>query len=159
MARFSLGVLMTTQTHTKTAVDSRTSLRAVKAGGVAAIGSAVGVVAFADIAKAAGVSHEHQLQAASLIFTTVVGVIFGTIGWVMISARARDPRRILRLLVPAVAVLSFVPDVLIAMGGTTWGAAVTLGFAHVVVFAVTIPVFLRLLAPETIPARESVTTA
>ena len=62
----------------------------------------------------------------------------------------------LRVLVPVVAVVSFVPDVLIAMSGTTWGAAVALAVAHVVVFAVTIPLFLRLLAPETIPSRRAV---
>lgn len=147
---------MTTSSSIQTTTDRRTSLRAVQVGALAAIGSAVAVVVFAEIAKAAGVSAEHQLNASSLIFTTVVGVVFGTIGWVMISARAADPRRVLRVLVPVVAVLSFVPDLLIAMGGTTWGAAVTLALAHVVVFAVTIPLFLRLLAPESIPARGSI---
>ncbi len=147
---------MTTSSSIETTTDRRTSLRAVQVGALAAIGSAVAVVVFAEIAKAAGVSAEHQLNASSLIFTTVVGVVFGTIGWVMISARAADPRRVLRVLVPVVAVLSFVPDLLIAMGGTTWGAAVTLALAHVVVFAVTIPLFLRLLAPESIPARGSI---
>lgn len=133
----------------------RTPVRALQAGLLAAVGSAVAVVVFADIAKALGVAHEHQLQAASLIFTTVVGVLFGTIGWVMVSARAAQPRRVLRVLVPAVLVVSFVPDVLIAVGGTTWGAAVTLAIAHFVVFAVTIPIFMRLLAPESIPHRNS----
>ena len=147
---------MSATTRTDRTSDQRTSRRAVQAGLLAAVGSAVAVVVFAELAKAAGVSAEHQLRASSLIFTTVVGVVFGTVGWVMVSVRAKDPRRVLRVLVPAVAVLSFVPDVLIAMGGTTWGAAVTLALAHVVVFVVTIPLFLRLLAPETIPSRSAV---
>ena len=147
---------MSATTRTIQTSDQRTSRRAVQAGLLAAVGSAVAVVVFAELAKAAGVSAEHQLRASSLIFTTVVGVVFGTIGWVMISARAENPRRVLRVLVPVVAVVSFVPDVLIAMSGTTWGAAVALAVAHVVVFAVTIPLFLRLLAPETIPSRRAV---
>ncbi len=144
---------MSTSSSIDTTADQHTMRRAVRIGALAAVGSAVAVVAFAEIAKAAGVSAEHQLRATSLIFTTVVGVVFGTLGWVLICARAGDPRRVLRILVPVVAVVSFVPDVLIAAGGTTWGAAVTLALAHVVVFAVTIPLFLKFLAPETISAR------
>jgi Family of unknown function (DUF6069) len=133
-----------------TATNRRTSWRAAQAGLLAAVGSAVAVVALAEVAQAAGVAHEHQLRAASLIVTTVVGVVFGTLGWVVVSARARDPRRVLRVLVPVVLVFSFIPDILIAVGGTTWGAALTLALAHLVVFAVTVPLFLRLLAPETL---------
>ena len=144
---------MITNSSSEATAGRRTSVRAVQTGALAAVGSAVAVVVFAEIAKAAGVSAEHQLRAASLIFTTVFGVVVGTAGWVLICRRVANPRRVLRVLVPAVAVVSFVPDVLIAVGGTTWGAAVTLAVAHVVVFAVTIPLFLRFLAPETIPAR------
>ena len=133
--------------------DCQTSVRALQAGLLAAVGSAIAVVALAEIAKGSGVAHVHQLRAAALIFTTVVGVSVGTVGWVLVSAHASRPRQVLRILVPAVLALSFIPDVLTAVGGTTWGATVTLAIAHVVVFAVTIPIFLRRLAPETISPR------
>lgn len=76
---------------------------------------------------------------------TALGMVGGWVGWTLVTRRARDPRRMLRILVPVVTILSFVPDVLLlALGfipGTTTGAVVALMVMHLVVVAVAVPAY------------------
>jgi len=77
---------------------------------------------------------------------TVAGVVIGWIGWRMISRRARDPRRLLWILVPLVTVLSLIPDVLLLIApvipGTNPRAVVSLMLMHLVVVGCAVPAYL-----------------
>jgi len=70
---------------------------------------------------------------------TIVGVVAGWVGWRFISARARDPRRVLRILVPLVVAVSLIPDLLLlafpVIPGTTPAAVMALMLMHLVVAA------------------------
>ncbi len=121
--------------------------RVITAWFLAAVGSVVAVVVIATTGKAIGVSHAQQLGVGPLMLLTVFGVAAGTVGWTVVSRWAADPEASLRRLVPAVLVVSYVPDLLLGLGSVSGGAAVTLAVAHTAVFAVTIPVLRRLLPP------------
>lgn len=91
------------------------------------------------------------LHPAAYVSLTVIGLIGGTVAWCIVRARAADPARVLRTLVPLVIVLSFIPDVMVgargsAMAGTTWGAVTGLMVMHVLVAAVALTAY-RLLLP------------
>ena len=70
---------------------------------------------------------------------TIVSVVVGWVGWRLISARARDPRRVLRILVPLVVAVSLIPDLLLlafpVIPGSTPAAVIALMLMHLVVAA------------------------
>ena len=106
--------------------------------------------AVAAAAHAAGASHGfHPLQLATYAGLTIAGLLAGAAGWAFVRARASNPRRLLRTLVPIVVVASFVPDLLVGvsatMPGTSWGAVAALMVMHVVVATVAIPTYLLVL--------------
>ncbi|MCP2241595.1 DUF6069 family protein [Lentzea aerocolonigenes] len=136
---------------TDTTATTRSSgvLTAVGVVAAAAVATALNA-AVAAIAHAAGASPEFQaLQLPTYATFTVLGVLAGAAGWAIIRARARNPRRVLRVLVPAVLLVSLVPDVLVgasaALPGASWGGAVALMVMHVVVTVVAVGAYLRLL--------------
>jgi hypothetical protein len=77
---------------------------------------------------------------------TVLGVVGGWVGWMLVRRRAQSPDRTLRLLVPVVTLVSFVPDVLLlAFGfipGATTLAVLALMVMHIVVVAVAVPAYV-----------------
>lgn len=119
-------------------VDIRRSRLAVRfaaaAAGAVALNSVIAVVA-----DAAGASDAFDPLAPSAYVTfTLIGFLAGATGWAVIRARASDPARVLRFLVPSVLALSFVPDVALGFSdrpGTSWGAVAALAAMHVVVTA------------------------
>jgi hypothetical protein len=79
---------------------------------------------------------------------TVLGLLAGYVGWRIVRTRAKNPLHVLRVLVPVLAVLSFVPDTVSAIVGFIPGTTVT-GFVglmimHLVVVGVGVPVYQRL---------------
>ena len=105
------------------------------------------VVAFAGIAAGAGASFAPLMVAVYAPFT-VLGLVLGYVGWRVVRARVSNPLRVFRVLVPALAVLSFLPDVTSASVGFIPNSSVT-GFVslmimHVVVVLVGVPVYQRL---------------
>lgn len=114
------------------------------------------VVAF--VALAAGVSPAFGgLTAPAYASMTIVGMVAGWIGWRLIATRSRNPRKALSIAVPAVLVLSFVPDILLAtlqfMPGATPPAVLALAVMHVVVVAIAVPAYIsasRSLTRQTI---------
>ena len=77
---------------------------------------------------------------------TVIGVLAGTIGWAAIRRYAARARQTLRLVVPAVVVLSFIPDLGLLISGMADGANVVgLLVMHLVVAAVTVAAVSRTL--------------
>ncbi len=96
------------------------------ASATAAVGAVIAVAVVALVARAAGAP------------------------WETTTHRARDPRRTLSRLVPAVLLLSFLPDVLLGVSGSAWSGVAALMVMHLAVAAVALPVYARLLA---LPAR------
>ncbi|WP_406445245.1 DUF6069 family protein [Streptomyces sp. NBC_00631] len=112
----------------------------VVAGGVLA---AIVVASLADtvislIALAAGAPDDFQpLKAGSYIFLTAVGTVIGALGWIIVRKVSKDPEALTRRLVPAVVVVSFVPDFLLfGSGGAIGVGALLLMHVAVAVIAV-----------------------
>ena len=123
---------------------SKVALAGVIATAVALAGNAV----VAQVAIAAGASEDFQpLTIAAYGFFTVIGVVAGLIGWLLVRRRD-DAAATLRWLVPTVLVVSLVPDVMVGFSdraGVSWGAVVALMVMHVVVTVAAVATFSRLL--------------
>ncbi|MFJ8025307.1 DUF6069 family protein [Streptomyces sp. NPDC096311] len=89
------------------------------------------------------------LDPGSYIFLTAVGVIVGAVGWAVVRKRAKDPAALFRWLVPAVVVLSFIPDFFLFEDGGVVGVLALL-VIHVAVAVVAVPVYRRVM-PLTSP--------
>jgi hypothetical protein len=76
---------------------------------------------------------------------TVIGILLGTLGWYLVRRFAGDPRRVLRILVPVVVVLSWIPDLGILAGGASVVNSIALILMHVVVAAAAVPTLSRVL--------------
>jgi hypothetical protein len=115
----------------------------------AVVVGALGTTVVAAIAHAAGVSHSFSpLQPGAYIGLIVLGVAAGGIGWQMVRARAQRPAPLLRVLVPTVVLVSFVPDITIGILGSdhaTWAGVVALMVAHVVVAIAAVSSFATFL--------------
>jgi hypothetical protein len=78
--------------------------------GAAVVASLVNI-AIAALAHAAGASADFgPLTIGAYVSFTLYGIAAGAIGWAVIRWRADEPAKILRWLVPAVVVLSYIPD-------------------------------------------------
>lgn len=102
------------------------------------------VIAAVAIAAGAPSTYGPLTFPAFALFTTL-GIAAGWAGWVLVHRRARDPRRTLRVLVPVLTLLSFVPDVLLLafrfIPGTTTAGVIALMLMHLVVVAVAVPAY------------------
>lgn len=132
-----------------TVTTPRRSARLAAAGIlVAAAVIAVGVNALiAAVAVANGAPSDYgPLTFPAFTLFTVLGVAAGWVGWMLVTRRARDPKRTLRMLVPLVTLVTFVPDVLLLVfrfiPGTTTVAVIALMLMHVVVVAVAVPAYV-----------------
>ncbi|GLY50442.1 hypothetical protein Lesp01_40980 [Lentzea sp. NBRC 102530] len=76
---------------------------------------------------------------------TVLGILLGTLGWYLVRRFAGNPRRVLRVLVPVVVVVSWIPDLGILAGGASPVNSLALILMHAVVAAATVPVLNRVL--------------
>ncbi len=132
-----------------------TELPAPIAAVVAIIGAAVVSTAVnsavAALAHGAGAPHGFRpLEFATYTGLTVVGVIAATVGWLVVRSRSRQAARTLRVLVPAVLLLSFIPDIAVGVSKsqphTTWGGVIALMIMHLVV-AVAVVLALRTMLP------------
>lgn len=135
-----------TASSTTQSIATRNRLRAI----IIVVAAATLAVALnaviAAVATTAGPTAGYgPLTLPAYALFTVLGFAAGWVGWVLIHRRARDPRRVLLIVVPVLTVLSFVPDILLlAFGfipGTTVTAAIALMLMHVVVVAVAVPAF------------------
>jgi hypothetical protein len=136
-----------TQSASKVVSTHRlTPVIAIAAGAVIAIG-ANSVDALAAIAAGASTSFAPLWPAVYAPFSAL-GVVAAFIGWSIIRRRSTRPAAVLRVLVPALAVLSFVPDAVLLATGFIPGASLTgvlaLAIMHVVVVAVAVPLCVRL---------------
>ena len=116
---------------------------------VLVVAAAVAVAVNALIAAAAvalGVPASYgPVTVPAYVSMTVLGIAAGWVGWRLIVRRAKRPRRALAVAVPVVLVLSFAPDVLLAVlrfiPGTTPTAVIALALMHVTTAAVAVPAY------------------
>jgi hypothetical protein len=114
----------------------------------AVVACAVGVnLLVATIARHSGASTAFTpLQLPVFGGFTAVGVVVGWIGWRMVWRRSGDPRGVLKLLVPAVTLVSFVPALALLtlkfIPGTNGTAVAALMVMHLVVVAFAVPGYL-----------------
>ncbi|HEX4442113.1 MAG TPA: DUF6069 family protein [Galbitalea sp.] len=139
---------MTAQAQRSTASMSRRSIVLLTMIAAAVVGVAANaVVAFAGIAAGASPAFA-PLSIAVFGPFTVLGLVAGYLGWRIVRARAANPLRLLRILVPVLLVLSFVPDTISAIVGfipdSSTTGFVALMIMHPIVAAVGVPVYQRL---------------
>jgi hypothetical protein len=105
------------------------------------------VVAVAGVAAGASASFAPLMIAVYGPFS-VLGIVAGYVGWRIVRGRAAHPLRVLRVLVPVLLVLSFLPDTISAIVGfipdSSATGFVSLMIMHVVVVGVGVPVYQRL---------------
>lgn len=90
------------------------------------------------------------LNLASFLPATVVGLLVGSAGWILIARRAP---KALRVVVPAVLVLTWIPDLLILNAGATAANVAGLMLMHLVVTtAVVLALRPTLRDPAAVPA-------
>ncbi|WP_329790989.1 DUF6069 family protein [Lentzea sp. DG1S-22] len=136
-----------------TSLPARSSVLAPSAGEIAVslLGAAVVAVAVnALIAFVAGRfipegTERVGLALAEYAPATVIGILLGTLGWYLVRRFAVRPRRVLRTVVPAVVVASWIPDLGILAGGASIVNSLALIAMHVVVAAVAVPTLSRVL--------------
>ncbi|MCG7208418.1 DUF6069 family protein [Streptomyces arenae] len=119
----------------------------VVVGGVlaAVVAASVADTVISLIALAAGAPDDFQpLKAGSYIFLTAVGTVLGALGWAVVRKVARDPGALTRRLVPAVVVVSFVPDFLLYGSGGAIGVAALL-LMHVAVAVVAVFAYRKVM--------------
>jgi hypothetical protein len=139
---------MTTTTHPRQALRDGILTTAALLG----LAAAVAVLANTLVAGAAltfGADPDFApLSTGSYAPATVVGLLAAYLGWQLVRSRSRHPARLLRRLVPGLAVLSFAPDAVLLvtrfLPGTTAIGVLGLATMHVVALAVALPVCARL---------------
>ncbi|GHG45580.1 MULTISPECIES: DUF6069 family protein [Amycolatopsis] len=113
-----------------TTIPRRTTTTALRLGfaflaaAAANTGIALGALALDDGGIAMGLSPAVYLPA------TAVGLLLGTVGWFVLARRAPHA---LRVVVPAVLVLTWVPDLLLFTAGATAANVFGLMLMHLVV--------------------------
>jgi Family of unknown function (DUF6069) len=147
----------TTRSRPLTA-DARSRRRAVPAIAAAIAAAAVpavlGDALVSQIARQiSGASAKFTpMQPAAYIPLTIIGLIAGALGWYTITRVSAQPGRILRWLVPAVIVLSFIPDIAVGISKTlphtTWAGVAALMVMHVVVAGAGVASYHRFLPSQ-----------
>lgn len=123
---------MATTTATPTSVTAvRLGLAVVAA---AAVNTVIALVASSLDDGGIGMG----LNAAAFLPATVLGLLVGAAGWILIARRAPQA---LRFVVPSVLVLTWVPDLLILNAGATAANVVGLMLMHLVVTTAVVTAF------------------
>jgi hypothetical protein len=116
--------------------------------GAAALAGLIGCAVIAVVARAAGVPGGFTPLVVFPAFV-VIGVVAGAIGWQQVRQRTADPRRVLARLVPAVLLVSFIPDLAVgvtrALPHTTWGGVAALMLMHLAVTVGAVPAYRHFL--------------
>jgi hypothetical protein len=132
---------MPTQTRTST---GKVVLGVAAAVALACAGNAV--VSFLAQSLGADPHAVEGLQPKGYVVLTAVGVIIAAFAWASIRKRAKDPARTLGKLVPIVVGVSLLADVpVFFLPGASAVGVIALMVMHVVVAAVAVPIFHRVL--------------
>lgn len=111
---------------------------------IVAVAAAVANALIALGAVALGAEVAGGLQPVAFISLTVVAAIAGAAGWHIINSRAQRPEQVLRWLVPAFLLVSFIPDIAVGIG-MGWLAAGALSLMHVATITIAILVYRRFM--------------
>lgn len=88
------------------------------------------------------------LSPGVLVPFTIVGMLLATGGWLLVRRLAPQPRRLLRVLVPVLLALSWIPDLGVGLSGAMPGVTVAgigaLMAMHVVAVVVAVPALQRI---------------
>jgi hypothetical protein len=132
---------VTTATRTST---GKVVLGVVAAIVLASIGNAV--VSYLAQALGADPNAVEGLKPQGYVVLTALGVIIAAVAWATIRKRAKDPARTLGKLVPIVVAVSLLADVpVFFLPGASVVGVLALMVMHVVVAAVAVPIFRRVL--------------
>ena len=135
---------MSTQTHPQADTSTVRVALGLVAAAVVAIAVNTGVALAALALDPNGT--RTGLDVVAYAPLTVVGVLIGTIGWAAIRRYAAHARSVLRVVVPVVVVLTFIPDTVLLLTGAADGInTVGLMVMHVVVAAATVAAVSRVL--------------
>jgi Family of unknown function (DUF6069) len=120
---------------------------------VATVPAVLGDTIVSLIARQIGVSGKFSpMQPAAYIALTIIGLIAGALGWYTITRVSAQPGRMLRWLVPAAIVLSFIPDIAVGISKTlphtTWAGVAALMVMHVVVAGAAVASYHRFLPSQ-----------
>jgi len=142
--------MTTTLSAVKPATRASASTRRtilLTAAGVVVAGAATSIVALTVTALGAADGFAPLRPAVYLPFVAV-GVIATVVVWRIVRSRATNPGAVLRILVPAVLLASFVPDAILIVTrfipGTTLVGGLSLSVMHVIVAAVAVPLAQRI---------------
>ena len=140
--------MTTSATPVVETTSEKSTGKVLTAGVVATVAALAANAIVSQVALAAGASEDFQpLTFAAYGFFTVIGVVAGLVGWLLVR-RTANAAATLRWLVPSVLVVSLVPDVLVGFSdraGVSWGAVAALMVMHVVVTVIAVFTFSRLL--------------
>ena len=141
----------TTAARTTADVSLRTALTTGAVAGVVAAAVNVAISAFARGPLDAG-DDFMPLTPGPIVMWTILGALVGAVGWRRIVNTSPRSRALLRRLVPAVLVLSFIPDVALlatdGMTGQTTPAVLSLMVMHAVTAAVVVAAYSRAMPPR-----------
>jgi hypothetical protein len=135
-------------TNTDTAASVASAPSRTRSILIIAAGAIVALAANSIIAASALAAGADPSFAALHVFVygafTVLGLLAAHLGWRIIRRRSNHPAALLRVLVPVLTMLSFVPDTVLALTGFIPGTSLTgvigLALMHLVVVAVAVPV-------------------
>jgi hypothetical protein len=133
---------MTTATQT----TDRTTRVLLTLGAAAVVAMLVNAVIATGVSALGAGAAPVGLTPAEYLSASVVGILIGTAGWALVRRFAARPASVLRVLVPVVVVLTWIPDVAVLLGGATVVNAVGLMLMHLVV-ATSAVVALRRVLP------------
>ena len=108
---------------------------------VAVLASIVNAIV-ATVAIALGLDAEdsHGLEAFAYIPLTIIGAIGAAVGWHLVNRYTPRPGRVLRWLVPLALLLSWTPDIYVALD-TGWPNALALMTMHTLTVVIAVLVF------------------
>lgn len=114
---------------------------------VAAVVAAVLVASLGNVVVAllVGVIQGRHLNPSGYLTYTVLGVLVGVVGWVLIRWLVPRPAAVLRVVVPLVVLLSFIPDLPLFSTDMNPVMPVGLMVMHVVVAVPTVLALRRVL--------------
>ena len=138
----------TTAATPDTTAPRRALLTAIAVAAVASM--AVNAVIAAIARGPLDVSSEFQpLTAPVFLMWTLIGTVVGGLVWRAITRRSARPASLLRWLVPAVVLVSLVPDLMVYLDGSMAGTSATAVWAlvamHLATAAISVPTFQRFM--------------
>jgi len=98
------------------------------------------IVAAIAIALGLDATASHGLEAFSFIPLTVIGAIGAAIGWHLVNRYAHRPGRVLTWLVPLALLISWTPDIYVALDAG-WPNAIALLTMHTLTVVIAVLVF------------------